>query len=107
MLYTFIFYKTDESFDFGDFPGSTISIKDVHGFDIEIDRYDNVDLTSLTGFGNFSYFSKIQSLNQLKTEIINNLSDIDEFPDKSTFTNIEVFQDFIKILERNENELLS
>lgn len=58
MRYTFTYYETDVSFDYGDFPNSTCSGVEPSGFYIDIDKDDNVDITSLEGYGDFQNIEK-------------------------------------------------
>ena len=53
MRYNFVYYSTDSSFDYGDFPGATHYQTDLHGFEIEIDKNDIPHLDTLQGFGDY------------------------------------------------------
>ena len=74
----FVFYDVDTSFDYGDFPNATCYCHEPSGFTLDIDYFENINLSSLYGFGDFSDIEeRCTTLELLKQEIIDNLQTID------------------------------
>lgn len=77
MKYDFIFYETDESFDYGDFPGGTCFQIGYHGFSIDISDDNKVDINTLTPFGDYTCeMDKITTIDGLKTYLQNHVNEI-------------------------------
>lgn len=102
MKYDYIFYVTDESFDYGDFPGSSYYEKNNHGFSIDIDSNNVIDIASLTPFGDFySEMKNIKTLEELKQYLEIKLKEVKEWEiEESQFTNLEIFEELIKFLQQ-------
>ena len=101
MRYEYIFYTTDESFDFGDFPGGTCSQTEYHGFSVEIDKENNIDISSLEWFGDY-YKTQIKTLQGLKEFIKTHLNEVEEISTiVDTYTNIELFEELIELIDDN------
>lgn len=100
----FIFYKTDASFDYGDFDYHT---EDEHG--IEIDVVDNKPImNSLDGIGNFTYLTRKYTQETLANELRTHIEDIELYKDVMavTFINYTTIKKVLKLLERKEeNEI--
>lgn len=110
MRYEYIFYSTDKSFDYGDFPNSTYTEFENTGFFIEIDKNDNVDISTLEGFGDFEGIEKqIKTAEDLIKFISDNKCNI-ENARRAMFTYRELLEELIEFLkdnERRKNELFS
>lgn len=67
----YVFYTTDDSFDFGDC-GRTCQVLTKHGFTINVNSVDGLDIKTLKGFGDYYDIQKFcnQNLNLLKWIII-------------------------------------
>lgn len=104
MNYEYVLYQTDTSFDYGDFPGGCYCSLTPTGFTVDIDRYDNVDLESLEGFGDLQGFENdIKTHKQLYDFIEQHKGDIEDY-DPRIFTkikNIELFEELKEILNDN------
>lgn len=62
MKYNYEIYTTDDQFDVG---GCFVPAS--HGFEVEIDDNDCININSLNGYGDFSYeVSKIDNIYQFK-----------------------------------------
>lgn len=100
MRYEYNFYITDESFDYGDFPGATFRETVKHGFSIEINADNNVNINTLQSYGDYSSLQdEIKSLSELKDYIESHLSEIEEHDENEIITNYYLFlelTDFIK-----------
>lgn len=100
----FIFYKTDASFDYGDFDYHT---EDEHG--IEIDVVDNKPImNSLDGIGNFTYLTRKYTQETLANELKIHIEDVELYKDVMavTFINYTSIKKVLKLLERKEeNEI--
>ena len=69
----YIFYYTDESFDYGDYSGSTCYIYEPHGFEVAIED-NKIDLSTLIGLGEFEdEVKEIKTLDDLNNFIIENI----------------------------------
>lgn len=74
----FYFNVVDNSFDFGDFNGGTYYDYNYNGFTIDIDYYENVDLSTLKGSGDFEGLESLcKAPEQLKAIILENKHLID------------------------------
>lgn len=78
MEYNYIYYRTDASFDYGDWPGAVCYQTDLHGFSIDLDNDDKPDFNSLEGFGEFSDVNDLKSLEELKQYILDHMHLIKE-----------------------------
>lgn len=62
MKYNYEIYTTNDEYDVG---GCFVPV--AHGFEVEIDDNDCIDINSLNGYGDFSYeVSKIDNIYQFK-----------------------------------------
>ena len=116
MQYEYIFYTTDESFDFGDFPSEsrgcsashfhsrTCDQREYHGFSIDIDKENNIDISSLKWLGDYSE-TQITTLQGLKEFIKTHLNEVEEIDDSLNiyyqYTNIELFEELIELIDDN------
>ena len=70
----FIFYETDSSFCFGDFPNGCYCDTELHGFEME-----DTDITTLKGFGDYSGIEReVKSLTDLKEYLISHIEEIEK-----------------------------
>lgn len=94
MLHEYIFYEIDESFDYADwmFANCTCHCVTSHGFKIDVDKNDNVDITSLDAYGDFDEMNKIKTLSELKDYLLQNLKEVERIDDREC---IEELVDFI------------
>lgn len=68
----YIFYYTDECFDYGDYSGSTCYIYEPHGFEVAIED-NKIDLSTIKGLGEFEdEVKKIKTLDDLNKFIYKN-----------------------------------
>lgn len=101
MKYEYILYERDVSFDYGDFLGATCSGIEKNGFSIDIDINDNVDIDSLEGFGDFQFLEKDIKTKQGLIDFINeNEEYIEEINPGCKYTNKELFEELVEILEK-------
>ena len=101
MKYDYIFYTTDGSFDYGDFPGGTYHCLDYHGFSIDMDERDWIDIASLEAYGDYCEMEdKCKSLEELKIYLINHLHEVREYEEHKeySFTNLEIFKELIDLI---------
>lgn len=100
MRYEYIFYTKDVSFDYGDFPGSTYTEFEKTGFFIEIDKNDNVDISTLEGFGDFEGIEKQISTKEQPSDFIKrNKCNVEESLENLKFTRTELLNELVEILE--------
>lgn len=100
MRYEYIFYERDVSFDYGDFPGACCAGIEKNGFSIEIDKNDNVDISSLDGFGDFQFIEReIKTPGDLIRLIDKHKADIDETSNTSLSENKELFDELVEFLK--------
>ena len=105
MRYEYVFYERDVSFDYGDFPGATCSCIEKNGFSIEIDKEDNVDISSLEGFGDFQFIEReIKTPEGLIKFIDEHKADIEETSDTSLWANRELFDELVEFLKNERVE---
>lgn len=105
MRYEYIFYERDVSFDYGDFPGATCSCIEKNGFSIEIDKDDNVDVSSLEGFGDFQFIEReIKTPDALIDFIENHKIYIESTNDTPFKTNKELFEELVEFLKNERVE---
>lgn len=101
MKFEYILYERDVSFDYGDFPGATCSGTEKNGFSIDIDIDDRVDMDSLEGFGDFQNLEKDITTKQGLIDFINeNEEYIEEINPRCPYTNKELFEELVEILEK-------
>ena len=87
-----ILYKTDDSFDYADFPNSTVPQFDFHGVYLDI-KGKKADLKSLEGFGNLTYLTTHYDKDILANEI------------KTHYEDALIYQDVLGAVEFYENNL--
>ena len=99
----YIFYQTDESFDYGDWSwGGTWEEYSNHGFEIEIDYDDNIDMSSFQAFGDYEEMNhKCKTLEDLKNYILEHYNEIQEFEGFDRYSNKEVFNELLDIINDN------
>lgn len=93
----FLLYKTDTSFDYGDFD---YQCEDEHGIELDIDGY-KAKLETLDGFGNFTYLTKKYTHKTLANEIKSHLEDVRLYKEimAVTYINEHGLDILLKILE--------
>ena len=96
----YIFYVTDESFSFGDFPGSTIYQIENHGFSIDINSDNDIDISSIDFFGDYKD-REIKTLNELLEFLQLHIFEVEEINENSQFSNIELFEELLEIIQEN------
>jgi hypothetical protein len=98
----YIFYETDESFDYGDWSwGGTWEEHANHGFEIEIDN-DKIDMSSFNAFGDYEEMNhKCKTLEDLKNYILEHYDEIQEFEGFYKYSNKEVFNELLEIIDDN------
>ena len=88
----FIYYESDESFDYGDFPGGTYAYFEPHGFKVEIDKNDNVLINTLVGLGDFySEIKKIKTIDEFLKFLFENEKYITNPDDMAVYQEIIEF----------------
>lgn len=98
MRYEFIYYSTDESFDYGDFPNSTYHCTGLHGFSIEITKDDIPLLDTIDGFGDFADVKDhAQNYKDFADYLKNSLGDIQREDENAS--SIECFEELIDFVE--------
>lgn len=100
MIEKYVFYKTDESFDYGDFPNSTYHCEAEHGFNIDI---DNPSLETFEAFGDYADMNDLKSLAEIKDYIIAHLKEVQEFEEGLFYTNQDTFIELVEILKGKTN----
>ena len=108
MRYEYNFYITDESFDYGDFPGATVTETVKHGFSIEINSDNKVDISSLESYNDYSEIQeKVKTLQELLDYIESHLEEIEEHDENEIITNYYLFlelTDFLREQIKEEEE---
>lgn len=102
MIFDYIFYTKDESFDYGDFPGGTCNCITEHGFSIDVNKDDFVDIKTLQPLGDYADSMKdIKTLEELKEFIIKHLDECEDDTGKDCLMELCVFiNDTIEKQER-------
>ena len=98
----YIFYQTDESFDYGDWSwGGTWEEYANHGFEIEIDNNDKIDMSSFDAFGDYEEMNdKCKTLEDLKSYILEHYNEIQQYGDLC-YSNQEIFDELLEIIDDN------
>lgn len=105
MRYEYNFYITDESFDYGDFPGATVTETVKHGFSVEIDSDNKVDINSLESYGDYSQLqNEIKTLQGLLDYIEAHLSEVEEHDENEIITNYYLFLELTDFLREQIKE---
>lgn len=80
MICSYTFYETDESFDYGDWGLGchTHYVIAPHGFDIDVDKDDNVDINTLDAYGDYIEMNEIKTLAELKKYIEAHIHEVQE-----------------------------
>lgn len=74
----YIFYKTDDSFDYNSPFGTSTCIEyNYHGFNIEVENR-KVKIETLEPFGHFTEMKSIKTLEELKQYILDNMIDVQD-----------------------------
>ena len=99
----YIFYQTDCSFDFdGPFGTETYHDYENHGFEVEIDNNDNIDMSSFKAFGDYEEMNhKCKTIENLKNYILEHYNEIQEFDGFDRYSNKEVFDELLEIINDN------
>lgn len=100
----YVFYQTDCSFDFdGPFGTETYHDYENHGFEIEIDSNDNIDMSSFQAFGDYEEMNhKCKTLEDLKNYILEHYNEIQEYEEFDRYySNQEVFDELLEIINDN------
>ena len=98
----YVFYQTDESFDYGDWSwGGTWYEYANHGFEIEIDSNDNIDMSSFQAFGDYEEMNhKCKTLEDLKNYILEHYNEIQDVLN-IYHPNQEAFDELLEIINDN------
>ena len=98
----YVFYQTDESFDYGDWSwGGTCYEYANHGFEIEIDHNDNIDMSSFQAFGDYEEMNhKCKTLEDLKNYILEHYNEIQDVLN-IYHPNQEAFDELLEIINDN------
>lgn len=94
MKHDYIFYTTDDSFDYGD---RTWYETGYHGFCIDIDKNDNICMSSLKGYGEFYDIEECKTYKDLYNYIDKHEDYITEWSPED-FNNAEIFEELKSIL---------
>ena len=107
MNYDYVFYTTDESFDYPTGYGyATHYVEGKHGFSLSIDIDNYIDFSSFDAFGDFGEMEdKCKNLKELKAYILNSFDEIQESDEYITYSNREIFEELIEIIDINLNPL--
>ena len=99
----YIFYQTDESFDYGDWSwGGTWNEYANHGFELDIDSNYSIDMTKFQAFGDYEEMNdKCKTLEDLKNYILEHYNEIQEFDGFDRYSNKEVFNELLDIINDN------
>ena len=98
----YIFYQTDCSFDY-DSPFGTATYYDYenHGFEVEIDHDDNIDMSSFQAFGDYEEMNhKCKTLEDLKNYILEHYNEIQDVLN-IYHPNQEAFDELLEIINDN------
>ena len=98
----YIFYQTDCSFDY-DSPFGTATYYDYenHGFEVEIDHNDNIDMSSFQAFGDYEEMNhKCKTLEDLKNYILEHYNEIQDVLN-IYHPNQEAFDELLEIINDN------
>ena len=92
----YVFYTTDDSFDYGDC-GRTCQVLTKHGFTINVNSVDGLDIKTLKGFGDYYDIQDYcQNLTDLKCIIVQEFEKIqDEYQEQK-------FNELIGMIEIEE-----
>lgn len=106
MRYEYIFYLTDDSFDYGDWSwGGTYYCSGKHGFSIEISPDNIPDIDSLEGFGAFDGIrEEVHNSQELIEYIEHNSEEIQEWAEESGLSNRERFEELVELLKQERVE---
>jgi hypothetical protein len=100
----YIFYQTDCSFDY-DSPFGTATYYDYenHGFELEIDSNDNINMSSFQAFGDYEEMNhKCKTLDDLKNYILEHYQEIQDYDDLDDYcARSERFDELLDIINDN------
>lgn len=104
MLYDYVFYQNDESFDFyGPFGTDTWYEMTNQGFQIDIDINNKVDMNKFHAYGDFEEMNHLcKTTDDLKKYIIEHFNEIQGLEDTEESENIAIFKEFIDILSEQK-----
>lgn len=98
----YIFFETDSSFDF---QGGTYYCTDKHGFSIEINADNKINIDSIEGFGAFEDAEKCETLETLFEYIEKNKGYVTENEDEDMkYTRLELLLELQQIIIQNVKE---
>ena len=100
--FEYIFYQTDESFDYGDWSwGGTWNEYANHGFEVVIDINDNIDMSTFQAFGDYEEMNhKCKTLEDLKNYILEHYNEIQDY-DGLCYSNHELFDELLESINDN------
>lgn len=100
--FEYIFYQTDESFDYGDWSwGGTWNEYANHGFEVAIDINDNIDMSTFQAFGDYEEMNhKCKTLEDLKNYILEHYDEIQDY-DGLCYSNHELFDELLESINDN------
>ena len=100
--FEYIFYQTDESFDYGDWSwGGTWNEYANHGFEVAIDINDNIDMSTFQAFGDYEEMNhKCKTLEDLKNYILEHYNEIQDY-DGLCYSNHELFDELLESINDN------
>ena len=100
----YIFYQTDCSFDY-DSPFGTATYYDYenHGFEVEIDHNDNIDMSTFQAFGDYEEMNhKCKTLEDLKNYILEHYNEIQDYDELDDYcARSERFDELLDIINDN------
>ena len=95
----YIFYDTDASFDYlGPFGVETYHYVESHGFNIEMDVNDNINLNTIEGFGDFVDIENCKTLESLYKYILDNLDNVQESEEDSELSRRELLEELLSTI---------
>ncbi len=72
------------------------------GLSIDIDKYDNVDITNFYGYGDFAFVeNKIKTLQQLKEFIKSNIYKIDDSVNVTSIPNLDTVEELLYFIDKS------
>lgn len=92
MKHNFIFCETDEGFEYGDFPNSNFYQTQEHGFSIDINKDNYVNIDSLETYGACDEMNiKCKTLQELRQYIEQHLNEIKD----NKYSKLECFNELL------------
>ena len=98
MKYKYIYYKTDDSFDYGDFTHHEIT---EHCFEIDIDYQNQININTLIGYGDFTNIEqKIKTARDFYNFLKENMDKVEEIEQDTAFSNVELFEELLEFTQK-------